>query len=113
MNSNFSLKDTLKEFLESNVSFDLRKQLKTILTQNWKSILPKLPPVLRREILISQSDQLSFEKCPSVFINFMLSRKITLGDVYQAFESLEIEDGLLLMGKPIKPIDIKKDPLVI
>lgn len=81
-------------------------QLKEILLRDWKTILNEL-----KSIEFDTNDFSFFEKNPSKFLDFLVSRSVTLGEIYDAFEALQIEDGLLLLGKSVTNIrNISKKP---
>lgn len=87
-----------------------RNRIKEVLlSSDWKLVLKNLPCVLNDRIKISERDFVSVEKSPSqIILNFLSTRAVTLKDLFESFEILNIEDGLLLLGKQEEGITIKQ-----
>ncbi|CAF0896417.1 unnamed protein product [Brachionus calyciflorus] len=77
-----------------------------LLSNDWRLVLKNLPNSNR--IRLTESDLNSIQANPSINLpNFLTTRAITLRDLYEAFDKLNLENGLLLLGKQEQPIKIK------
>lgn len=108
MDLNVKLSDLLNSKNRELIKF--RNRLRDVLIANdWKLILKNLPCVLNDKLKLCDRDFISIETNPAqIILNFLSSRAVTLKDLYESFEILNIENGLLLLGKQEEGITIKQ-----
>lgn len=99
----------LKECLESRTNLELRElglKLKEFLVNDWKQVLHNLPPVVTKQVTVTSIEESSFERSSFKFITYLASKAINLRDIYSSFETLDHQEGLLLLGKTETDIQI-------
>ena len=95
----------------------LRMDLETLISEDWERVLAHLPSVQSGKISVDASTRRNclnavtmHTKAGTFVMNFMKSRCLLLGELYSAFEAIDLEKGLYLLEKPETKISILQAP---